>query len=86
MTEKEAFRTTEIDLTSQFFEEHVEFLTKITVEKLEDGKFKLRYPRRFKSKEALIKHFEYLCWFWFMTSAMEKFMKENQNSPVDYAR
>jgi len=74
-----SMRTTEIDLESEFFEEHVQFLTKITAEKVSENKYKLKYPRKFKSTATFIKHFEYLLWFWFMTSTMEKFMQEQQN-------
>jgi hypothetical protein len=83
----EPMNTATIDLSSEDFEKHVEFLTKITVQKLEEGKFRLCYPKKFESKQMFIKHFEYLCWFWFMTSTMEKFMKEHVNDTIpDYAR
>jgi len=84
-----SMRTVEIDLNSKFFEEHVEFLTKITVGKLENGKFKLHYPKRYKDTATFVKHFEYLLWFWFMTSTMEKFMQKEQQNKGDipsYAR
>ena len=84
MTERK--RTTEIDLGSQFFEEHVEFLTKITVEKLEDGRFKVYYPQNFESKRKFVKHFAYLCWFWFMTSTMDKLKEARSGSVPYYAR
>jgi hypothetical protein len=82
----EEMHTVEIDLSSEDFEKHVEFLTKIAVQKVENGKFKLSYPKKFENKRMFIKHFEYLCWFWFMTSTMEKFMKEHVNDTIpDYA-
>jgi len=84
MTERK--RTIEIDLSSQFFEEHVKFLTKIAVEKLEDDRYKVCYPQNFESKRKFVKHFAYLCWFWFMTSTMEKLKEAQSGSVPDYAR
>jgi len=52
-----------------------------------EGKFELRYPSRFRNAATVWKHFEYLLWFWFMTSTMEKFMQEQDKSNVpSYAR
>jgi hypothetical protein len=84
---KMKMKTVEINLNDEFFEKHVEFLTKITVKKLEENKFELTYPCRFGSASIVWKHFELLCWFWFMQSTMDKLMQEQQEGSVpSYAR
>lgn len=86
MSETE-FKEAEIDLTSEDFEKHAEFLSKVTVQKSESGKFILRYPKKFSSYQQLWRYFEYLLWFWFMTSVMEREeQKQSKNSVIDYAR
>ena len=81
-------KSAEIDLTSEDFERHAEFLSKVTVQKGDNGKFILRYPKKFSSYQQLWRYFEYLLWFWFMTSAMEREAEKQQskNNVVDYAR
>jgi hypothetical protein len=84
---KMKMKTVEIDLNSEFFEKHVQFLTKITVKEVSEGKFELTYPCRFKDAAKVWRHFEFLCWFWYMQSAMDKYMKEQQKGDVpSYAR
>jgi hypothetical protein len=76
MAETEDFVVETVDLNSEFFEKHVQFLTKITVKKLAEGKFEVRLPAEVESRAVFVKHFVYLCWYWYMNTAIEKIAQE----------
>ena len=80
--------TVEIDLNSQEFYEHTEFLTHVSVKRGNEGKFELSYPKRFKNQTQIKKFFEFLLWFWAMTTLQERYESEQQpkTAKVEYAR
>lgn len=82
-------KSAEIDLNSEEFEEHILFLTKVSVQKLNDGKFLIHYPKKqLKSYQQLWQYFHFLVWFWAMTTLMEREAEKESKTDkaLDYAR
>ncbi len=78
----------EVTIEGDEFLKFSEFLTKIRVSKTDtEHKFLVTYPKKFESQKQFVKFFEYLAWYWFMNTAMEREeSKGNSTLKEDYAR